>query len=74
MSTGEQIPIEERGGFEVTHFQGIQSAPDGIAVFNPAFDVTPNQYITGIITEYGVLKPNYQEEIKQLQDKMEANR
>lgn len=74
MATGDQIPIEERGEFEVTHFQGIQSAPDDMAVFNPAFDVTPNQYITGIITEYGVLKPNYQEEIKQLKDKMEENK
>jgi len=74
MQTGDQIPIEERDKLEVTHFQGVQAAPDDIAVFNPAFDVTPNQYITGIITEYGVLKPNYQEEIKQLKDKLEENR
>ena len=74
MQTGDQIPIEERDKFEVTHFQGIQSAPDDIAVFNPAFDVTPNKYITGIITEYGVLRPNYQEKIRLLKNKMEENR
>jgi methylthioribose-1-phosphate isomerase len=61
--TGEQIPIEERKPEEVTHIQGIRIAPEGIKVRNPAFDVTPACYITGIITERGILYPPYQESL-----------
>ena len=46
-----QIPIEERAAAEVTHDVRSQVAPDGTAVQNPAFDVTPNRYVTAIITE-----------------------
>src|SRR5678810_7399 len=57
--TGEQIPIEERDGREVSHFRDQRVAPDGVAVANPAFDVTPHRYITAIITESGVARPPY---------------
>jgi methylthioribose-1-phosphate isomerase len=55
--TGAQIPIEERDATEVTRFAGTPSAPDGVAVYNPAFDVTPAGLITAIITERGVVSP-----------------
>jgi len=55
--SGELIPIEERGSEEVTHIFGCHIAPEGVKVRNLAFDVTPAKYITGIITEKGVFKP-----------------
>ena len=55
--TGNDIPIEERGAEEVVRGFGRQTAPDGVAVYNPAFDVTPARYISGIITERGIVKP-----------------
>jgi methylthioribose-1-phosphate isomerase len=59
MPSGEQIPIEQRDPREVTHVRGKASiAPDGVEVFNPAFDVTPARLITGIITEKGIFKPS----------------
>jgi methylthioribose-1-phosphate isomerase len=61
---GSRIPIEERDPREVTHAFGRQTAPDGIAVYNPAFDVTPAKYIKGIITERGILGPPYEESIE----------
>ena len=64
---GDHIPIEERKADEVRHFRSEQTAPEGVAVFNPAFDVTPAELITGIITEHGVLKAPYTESIKKLQ-------
>ena len=58
MSSGSAIPIEERPGHEVTTINGEASiAPKDVAVFNPAFDVTPAKYVTGIITEQGVVSP-----------------
>lgn len=63
-ATGEQIPIEERPIEEVTQGLGKQVAPDGIKVYNPAFDVTPARYITAIVTETGIYQP---EEIHKLQ-------
>lgn len=59
--TGAQIPIEERETEEITHGMGRQTAPSGIHVYNPAFDVTPNRLVTAIITEKGVAKGNYTE-------------
>ncbi|MDT8310225.1 MAG: S-methyl-5-thioribose-1-phosphate isomerase [Methylophaga sp.] len=53
--SGEQIPIEQRPAREVTHIGGKQIAPDGIAVSNPAFDITPAKLITAIVTEAGVV-------------------
>lgn len=56
--TGADIPIEERNALEVTSIHGSHPvAPTGVAVFNPAFDVTPAELITGIITERGIFKP-----------------
>jgi len=63
MESGEDIEIEQRSPLEVTHFGNRQTAPDDIEVYNPAFDVTPNELITAIITEKGVVKPNYRENI-----------
>ncbi len=57
IESGAQIPIEERAADEITHGFGRQTAPDGIDVYNPAFDVTPAQYIKAIITERGVIEP-----------------
>jgi methylthioribose-1-phosphate isomerase len=57
LSSGEQIPIEERSAAEITHGFGRQTAPQGIDVYNPAFDVTPADLIAAIITERGVIRP-----------------
>lgn len=57
--SGAHIPIEERDPHEVTHLHGVPTAPEGISVMNPAFDVTPHSYITGIITERGIVGPPY---------------
>lgn len=64
LTTGDQIPIEERKSDEITHGFGKQTAPAGIAVYNPAFDVTPAQYIRAIITERGVIDPLSTESIR----------
>ena len=64
IESGDSIPIEERKAEEITHIRGIQLAPDGISVANPAFDVTPYRYITAIITEKGVIYPPYDVNIK----------
>jgi len=64
--TGEQIPIEERNIREITHMKEIQLAPDGISVENPAFDVTPNDLIAGIITEKGVARSPFSESLKKM--------
>ncbi len=55
LESGESIPIEQRDPGEITHGFGVQTAPEGINVYNPAFDVTPAELITGIITERGVI-------------------
>jgi len=55
IADGSAIPIEERGAVEVTGFRGMRWAPEGVNVFNPAFDVTPAGLITGLITEKGVI-------------------
>jgi len=66
LSSGDLIPIEERSEREVTHVKDVRLAPDGINIANPAFDVTPNRYVTAIITERGVARPPYQESLKRL--------
>lgn len=66
LSSGDQIPIEERAAHEVTHVHGAPVAPEGIHVANPAFDVTPNRYVTAIITERGVARAPYQQSLRQL--------
>ncbi len=57
IASGAEIPIEERAGEEITHGFGRQTAPDGVAVYNPAFDVTPAELIKAIITERGLIEP-----------------
>lgn len=57
LSSGDQIPIEERSAEEITHGFGKQTAPDDVAVYNPAFDVTPADLIAAIITERGLIRP-----------------
>ena len=61
---GDEIPIEERGHEEVTHINGKSICAEGVKVINPGFDVTPNELISGIITEKGVLYPDYKESIR----------
>ena len=56
---GSHIPIEERPECEVTHVGGVRIAPEGVCVLNPAFDVTPADYVSAIVTEQGVLRPPY---------------
>lgn len=62
--TGKEIPIEERDTMEVSHIKGIQLAPEGIEISNPAFDVTPNHLVTAIITEKGVARAPYTESLR----------
>lgn len=64
--TGEQIPIEERDAREVTHIRDQRLAPEGVAVQNPAFDVTPNELVAAIITDRGVARPPYNESLRKL--------
>ncbi len=60
--TGEEIVIEERSGAEVTEqWYACPMAPEGVKVFNPAFDVTDHTLISGIVTEYGVIEAPYRE-------------
>jgi translation initiation factor eIF-2B subunit alpha/methylthioribose-1-phosphate isomerase len=61
--TGAEIPIEERNSQEVLLINGTKITADGVMARNPAFDVTPNKFITGFITEYGILPPNKIEEV-----------
>ncbi len=64
--SGKQIPIEERCGTEITEGFGHKTAPEGIATYNPAFDVTPHQLVTAIITEKGIIQGNYEVELARL--------
>ncbi len=66
LSSGEQIPIEQRNPDEVTNVRGAVIAPAGIHVANPAFDVTPHAYVTAIITEAGIARPLYIESLRKL--------
>ncbi|PLT47093.1 Methylthioribose-1-phosphate isomerase [Paenibacillus pasadenensis] len=68
--TGAEIPIEERHAEEVTEGFGKRTAPQGVKVFNPAFDVTPAEYVTAIITEKGVIRPPYGDSLKKLFEKL----
>ncbi|MCQ2739332.1 MAG: S-methyl-5-thioribose-1-phosphate isomerase [bacterium] len=63
IKSGDEIPIEERSHEEVTHINGKRICAEGVKVINPGFDVTPHELITGIITEKGILKPDYNKSI-----------
>jgi len=66
IKSGKEIPIEQRDEKEVTHFQGRRTAPQGVAVQNPAFDVTPHRYVSAIITEKGIITPPFKAKICRL--------
>ncbi len=66
LSSGDDIPIEERDAREITHGFGKQTAPSRVAVYNPAFDVTPASLIHGLITERGLIAPVNREAIANL--------
>jgi methylthioribose-1-phosphate isomerase len=70
---GDHIPIEERSMREVTHLGSSQLAPDGALVWNPAFDVTPHHFISGIITERGIFRPPYTESLKRAFEERELS-
>jgi len=71
LNSGDEIPIESRADSEVTHFRGESVAPAGIAVANPAFDVTPHRYISAIITDAGVAREPYDMSLKMLFENQE---
>ena len=64
LSSGKQIPIEERSPEEVTHIRGIRLSPEGVRVINPAFDVTPHRYVTAIITDRGIVSKPYETSLR----------
>jgi len=66
LADGEAIPIEQRDPREITHGFGCQTAPEGVEVYNPAFDVTPARLIEAIICERGVIRPVTREQIAQI--------
>jgi methylthioribose-1-phosphate isomerase len=70
LPTGDDIPIEERSPDEVTGiaYQGHPIAPEGVRVANPAFDVTPHRYVTGIVTEKGVAYPPFVVSLRQVME------
>ena len=69
---GDAIPIEERSADEVTHIGGELIAPVGVPVYNPAFDVTPHRYLTGIVTEEGVCYPPFTESLRRAKEAADA--
>ena len=72
LSSGDLIPIEERRAEEVTTIGNVRVAPADVSVANPAFDVTPHHYVTAIITERGVARPPFAEQLRQLCGQAEA--
>jgi len=69
LASGEEIPIEERSGEEVVEGFGMRTGPEGVDVYNPAFDVTPHGLVTAFVTERGVLFPPYEESMRTLRRK-----
>ncbi|HIP96476.1 MAG TPA: S-methyl-5-thioribose-1-phosphate isomerase, partial [Anaerolineae bacterium] len=63
---GDAIPIEERDPEEITTIGGVRIAPQGVPVYNPAFDVTPHRYLTGIITENGIAYPPFKRNLRRV--------
>lgn len=66
LRSGDDIPIEERSAEEITIVDGQRIAPEAVPVYNPAFDVTPHRYLTGIITERGIAYPPFERNIRRL--------
>ena len=67
LMSGVQIPIEQRETIEMTHIDGVRVSPEGVTVLNPAFDITPAEFITAFITEQGVIEPPYLETLEMLE-------
>jgi methylthioribose-1-phosphate isomerase len=63
---GDDIPIEERDQEEILHYNDSQVAPKKAEAYNPAFDITPHKYISGLVTEKGIIKPPYEENFKNI--------
>ena len=63
IASGDEIPIEERRPEEVSLFAGVRTAPEGVGVRNPAFDITPHRYIAAIVTENGIVREPYSENL-----------
>jgi methylthioribose-1-phosphate isomerase len=74
LAHGDLIPIEERGRDEVVRIGAERIAPEGVPVYNPAFDVTPHRYLTGIITEEGICYPPYEISLRAAVEAAEARR
>lgn len=66
LTSGDEIPIEQRSPEEVTHIQGVSIAPEETEAQNPAFDITPHRYITAIITDNGIIKEPYGERLRKI--------
>jgi len=69
LATGQQIPIEQRSPEEVTEGFGVRTAPPGVNAYNPAFDLTPHNLVTAIITEKGIIRPPFTKNIARLKNK-----
>ncbi|MDY7039934.1 MAG: S-methyl-5-thioribose-1-phosphate isomerase, partial [Chloroflexota bacterium] len=69
LPSGDAIPIEERDLEEVTTIGGVCIAPPDVPVYNPAFDVTPHRYLTGIITENGIVYPPFKRNLQRVVEK-----
>ena len=74
LQTGDDIPIEQRDPHEVTHMGDQQLAPDGVLAAHPAFDVTPHDLITAIITERGIIEPPFEQAIQRIMQEQQAQR
>jgi methylthioribose-1-phosphate isomerase len=66
LASGDEIPIELRGGEEITNGFGTRTAPTGIATYSPAFDVTPAELIAGIVTDRGIISPVTAENVRKM--------
>ena len=71
-ANGEAIPIEERSSDEVVNLGGVRVAASGIDVWNPSFDVTPASYVSGIITESGVVRAPFADNLRSLEEKADG--
>jgi methylthioribose-1-phosphate isomerase len=69
ISDGSHIPIEQRDPTEVTHIGGVRVVPEGVSVFNPAFDVTPHEFVRAIITDRGIAEAPYVQSLAKLKDR-----
>jgi methylthioribose-1-phosphate isomerase len=69
LSDGSKIPIEERGREEIIRGFGRQTAPENVNIFNPAFDVTENEFVTAFITEKGIIYPPFDRNFKKYFEK-----